>query len=398
MLVSGSNFILGILLARYLGVEGYGQFALLWLIVLFSSSLQLAYIISPMLTLGSKKSISILDKYLSSMVLLQFMFTITLIVCLYLFFEIAIYFDEAWNVGDLKLYIIVTTLLFLFQDFIRRYFIIKTQYFKLIIMDTIAYIGQISLVVYLICSDTLELKNVFLAISLSFGLSMIFGYLQIKRVPTTSLHKKLLFLKNWQFSKWLVYSAILQWGSGNFFILAAGAILGSWSVGVIRVMQNTMGIFHVLFIALENILPINFSKIYKRNGYDSLINYFKLQLKYGFVMFLILVLVIYIFSSDIIEFIYGNEYIQYSYLLIGFIFIYMLIYITMLQRYILRTLELTKIIFISYIFTTTFAFLSSYSLIEYFNIDGLVIGMAISQLIILIIFTWKIANNRLKNV
>jgi O-antigen/teichoic acid export membrane protein len=54
-LVSGSNFVLGILLARYLGVAGYGQFALLWLIVLFFSSLQLAYIISPMLTLVQKK-------------------------------------------------------------------------------------------------------------------------------------------------------------------------------------------------------------------------------------------------------------------------------------------------------------------------------------------------------
>ena len=261
MLVSGSNFILGILLARYLGVEGYGQFALLWLIVLFFSSLQLAYIISPMLTLGSKKSLSILDKYLSSMVFFQFLFTIILMIGLYLFFEIAVYFDKQWNIGDLKPYVMLTTAFFLFQDFLRRYFIIKLQYFRLVFLDSIAYLGQLGIVLYLIYTDTLELKLVFLAISLSFGLSLVIGYSQIEKVSTSMAYKKLLLLKNWKFSKWLVYSAILQWGSGNFFILAAGAMLGSWSVGVIRVMQNTMGIFHVLFMALENILPISFSKI-----------------------------------------------------------------------------------------------------------------------------------------
>lgn len=50
IIVSGSNFLLGILLARNLGIEEYGQFALLWLIVLFFSSLQLSFIVSPMLT------------------------------------------------------------------------------------------------------------------------------------------------------------------------------------------------------------------------------------------------------------------------------------------------------------------------------------------------------------
>lgn len=398
IILSGSNFALGILLARYLGVEVYGEFALLWLIVLFFSSLQLAYIISPMLTLGSKKSLSILDSYLSTMVSLQFLFTAFLMFVLYIFFEVALFFDEKWNIGDLKYYLIFTTILFLFQDFIRRYFIIKERYFQLVFIDTIAYLGQISMIVYFIYTDSLELKNVFVAISLSFGISLILGYSQIKIVSTKTLHKKLLFLKNWQFSKWLVYSAILQWGSGNFFIIAAGAILGSWAVGVIKIMQNTMGVFHVLFIALENILPISFSKIYKKDGYNSLIKYFQLQLKYGFYIFSLLSIFIYIFSSDIIGFIYGIEYVKYSYLLLGFTLIYMFIYITMLQRYLLRTLELTKVIFISYIITSLFAFSSSYYLIELLKINGVLIGMFIIQLIISLLFYFYIKKNRLAYV
>ncbi len=386
IIVSGSNFLLGILLARNLGIEGYGQFALLWLIVLFFSSLQLSFIVSPMLTHGSKKSSFIIDRYLSNMVSLQLIFSLLLIICLYVFFEIAVFFNDKWNIGDLKLYIILTTLFFLFQDFIRRYFIIKVKYFKLLIIDTIAYLGQIVAIFYLIYTNNLNLKMVFLVLSLSFGLSFVIGFFNIKKTKTKSLHRKLLFIKNWQFSKWLVYSAILQWGSGNFFILVAGAILGSTAVAVIKVMQNTMGVFHVLFIALENILPINFSKIYKKDGYHNMIKYFKLQIKYGIIIFSIFTSFIYIFKSDIINLFYGIEYVEYSYLLVGFFLVYMCIYITLLQKYVLRTLELTKVIFISYVITTLFAFLSSYTLITYFKINGVLIGILFMQIITSMIF------------
>lgn len=320
------------------------------------------------------------------MVSLQLIFSLLLIICLYVFFEIAVFFNDKWNIGDLKLYIILTTLFFLFQDFIRRYFIIKVKYFKLLIIDTIAYLGQIVAIFYLIYTNNLNLKMVFLVLSLSFGLSFVIGFFNIKKTKTKSLHRKLLFIKNWQFSKWLVYSAILQWGSGNFFILVAGAILGSTAVAVIKVMQNTMGVFHVLFIALENILPINFSKIYKKDGYHNMIKYFKLQIKYGIIIFSIFTSFIYIFKSDIINLFYGIEYVEYSYLLVGFFLVYMCIYITLLQKYVLRTLELTKVIFISYVITTLFAFLSSYTLITYFKINGVLIGILFMQIITSMIF------------
>ena len=382
MLVSGSNFVLGIILARSLGVEGYGQFALLWLIVLFFSSLQLAYIISPMLTLGSKKSSFVMDRYLSTMIYLQLLFTVILMISLYFFFEIAVLFDEKWDIGDLKIYVMFTTLFFLFQDFLRRYFIIKDQYYKLILIDSIAYLGQISIITYFIYINNLELNTALLAIAISFLLSLMIGYMQVSRVATDKQYKKLIFLKNWKFSKWLVYSAVLQWGSGNFFILAGGAILGSWSVGVIRVMQNTMGIFHVLFIALENILPINFSKIYSKNGYKSMINYFKIQMKYGLIIFSILAGAVYGFSSNIIQFIYGSEYVQYAYLLVWFLVVYALMYIQLLQKIIIRTIEKTRIIFISYVVANLLSLVSAYSLINLLKIDGIVIGVFLVQLIL----------------
>ncbi len=54
-MVSAVNFLTGILLARHLGVEEFGRFTLVWMLVLFMSSFQLALIVSPMLSIGPKR-------------------------------------------------------------------------------------------------------------------------------------------------------------------------------------------------------------------------------------------------------------------------------------------------------------------------------------------------------
>ena len=55
MVVSGGNFTIGLLLARWLGLDDFGAFTLLWMVVLFALSLNMALITKPLLTLVPKK-------------------------------------------------------------------------------------------------------------------------------------------------------------------------------------------------------------------------------------------------------------------------------------------------------------------------------------------------------
>src|SRR6476620_5455209 len=52
-LVSGSNFITGIILVRGLGLVEFGRFTIAYAILLLANSVQLSFISSPMITLGS---------------------------------------------------------------------------------------------------------------------------------------------------------------------------------------------------------------------------------------------------------------------------------------------------------------------------------------------------------
>ena len=53
ILVSASNFLTGIILVRGLGLEVFGKFTIAYVILLLANSIQLSFISSPMITLGS---------------------------------------------------------------------------------------------------------------------------------------------------------------------------------------------------------------------------------------------------------------------------------------------------------------------------------------------------------
>ena len=55
-LVSGGNFVAGILMARAFGLYEFGRFTLVWMVVEFLMSLQFALVLQPMLNIGPKQT------------------------------------------------------------------------------------------------------------------------------------------------------------------------------------------------------------------------------------------------------------------------------------------------------------------------------------------------------
>lgn len=395
LLVSGSNFILGILLARNLGVELYGRFTLIWLIILFFSSLQLAFIISPMYSLGAKRNIESKSHFLNALKYIYLIFFSIVILMCSIFFKFGHLIWGDLNLNDVEGYILPCILVFLLHDFLRRYFIFTKRNKQLILIDIISYLGQIlGVIIYV----RVELISVFQVLFVVFGLSNLVGLFSIKIKPIKLTYLRLVFLDNWRFSKWLVYSSILQWGSGNYFILAAGALLGNWAVGAIKVIQNLMGVLNVLFLSFENILPIKFSEMYRNGSIKLMRTYFFKLSKIGVSVFSILLLLSILFNEQLVLSIYGNSYIEYSYMLIWFILINLFIYFGILLRYVLRTLEITKAIFYGYVINILFALSTSKILIENFNLEGVVFGLLITQIIMICVMLYFINKNVNKRV
>lgn len=285
------------------------------------------------------------------------------------------------EIYELRFVIALTVGVILLQDFIRRSFLFR-GFFKLVIMlDSIAYIFQmISLVLVYNLGDfnleiCLKILGLSMLVSVAYGL-FVMSHLKFK-IPVI----KDIFIKHWRFSKWLLARSILTYSSGNFFIIVGGSILGPVAIGAIKMGQNLQGLMNVIFLAIENHVPIVSAYLYRDKGKQALYTYLKRTTLKSLLICISLGVSIVVFSSWLISNLYGDDYREYAYVLIVFAVVNLIVCITMPLRFALRTFEKTKPLFFATVLSAIFGFLLAYPLIETFQMQGLLSGLIISQLI-----------------
>jgi len=391
--VSGSNFLTGILLARYLGLEEFGIFSLVWTAVLFVNSLQMSMIISPMMSIGSKKSNEESPYYFGAVFLQQLIFSIISFVILFLAVKYSGKIFPHWGIKNLALPLASVTLAFQLQDFMRRYFFLRNRAKAAFISDCIRYFIQLIMLIWFFQIIKLDSAASLWIIASASLISIIIGFffldaLIIKLDVVISVTKQHFF-----FSNWLVGSSILQWVSGNLFIIVAGISLGPIAVGALKAVQNIMGLTHILFQAFENFVPVRAGSHYVQGGLDALVTYlYKVAFSISFITAAIVILFI-IFPEFWLDLFYGEEYLPYAYLVSWFAIAYFIVSLALPLRYGLRTIERTKEIFFSNLAGTLITVLFIFPLINNFGIIGAPLTLVSSQLIMtstLFMFSHKI--------
>ena len=147
VMVSGSNFLSGILLARYLGIEEFGRFSLAWLGLLFFLGLQNAAIIAPMMSLGPKQGMSERQMYYSTVMVQQTCFAAVLALFIWIVFVIGGPQVPEWGLETLAVPLICALLTSQFHNFLRRLFFTQMRGFTAIVCDIIRYPGQTLIII-----------------------------------------------------------------------------------------------------------------------------------------------------------------------------------------------------------------------------------------------------------
>ena len=391
--VSGFSFLSSVVLARYLGIQGFGVYSIAWLGVMVASSINQPFIISPMQTLSGKKSLEEQKEYLQALVFKQLFFAGIMGFLSFIAVVVMSFFLHEWKVQSIILAFPLAVFSFVLQDFFRRYFFVIGKPFKSLIIDVIAYGGVLlsSFAIHFV--RTMDAQFVLLLTAVFFLYASLTGLWSMEQLKFNPKKIKAVILEHWDFSKWLTATALLQWFSGNLFIIAAGAILGPRAVGATRMAQNIVGITHVLFLAMENIIPVRAASFQRDGGNEKMFGYlWKFTLQMGMITLTLLALIS-IFSKQIIMAFYGSEFVEYQYLLVAFCILYVIIFIGYPLRYAIRTLERTRLIFVSFIASSIFSVLTAYPIIKAFGLTGVIIGLMLTQLITLGIYLFSLRND-----
>ncbi|MZP28782.1 hypothetical protein GTO91_03545 [Heliobacterium undosum] len=242
-LFSGSNFLFGILLARWLSADLYGAFVLASALFLFLAGIHNALILEPMSVIGPSRHREHLGEYFSLQ--LRAHFLITLIIAFFVA-TIGFLFHRALP-GNTLLPVIITAGLTL--PMTLYYWTYRRQMY---ISGQIAYAvaGNMLYAGFSLTAVTILHECELLSPALAFLIMGIAGViagslLLVKKdrrrratgmIGWADLHSTL--RENWIFGRWILGSSLLSFGSSQAQTMMLGFWAGAEAAGALQAMMN----------------------------------------------------------------------------------------------------------------------------------------------------------------
>ena len=378
-MVSGTNFLVNILLARALGPEEFGIFTLAWFVVLFVASLQFALVSAPMMSIAPRLSDHRAARYFGSVFAQQVIFASASGIVVLLAALLAGYLFPDGKIDVIAVPLALATAAYQLRDFARRYLFACSRFLAALLFDTTTYGIQLGLLGWLAFRGRLEVSDPLWIVLLSavIGLLGIAG--QIGMISLERRHFLVVLRRHWHFSRWLGASAILQVISSQMFLVASGFLLGTATVGALRASQNLMGLAQILFFGLQNVIPIRAGNHYRHSGISGLLRYIK---RMSGAMVLATGAIVVTFAA-VPEFwlvtIFGEQFSGNSSLVRWYAATYLVVALSFPISGGLWALEWTRPIFVCYAAATIVGTVTAYPFIAYFGADGAAAGILLSE-------------------
>ncbi|WP_297527363.1 lipopolysaccharide biosynthesis protein [Thiohalobacter sp.] len=391
--VSGTNFLTGLVLARFLGLEGYGHFVLVYGVVLFVSGIQVALIISPMMVTIPRLKPAEAPAYLRNVTFQQILFSLaTFLIAAPTIMALAEILRMP-ALAELAVPGAATAAAFVTQDFLRRALIVSDHASQGLVNDLVSYLLQLAGLLYWFLGVGQTTYSAFWIITTTSMIAVLHGVRVLAplmnagtcRATTAPATFGRVLEQHWEFGRWLVARNIAYWGSSQFLIYLSGALLSAAAVGALTATRNIIGFANILFLALENIVPSRAAAMLEQRGHTGLKKYLRRVSLLGGILTGLVVLVAAAAPEFWLSLVYGEEYAGYGWLVIGWGIYYIVGFFHRPLSAGLRALDKTKDIFTATLFGMIATMLISYPAIRLFELPGAMLSMIVIQLLILLI-------------
>jgi O-antigen/teichoic acid export membrane protein len=379
--VSATNFLTNIMLARFMGLREFGVFALAWMSVLFANSIQNALIVAPMMSIGPKQEEMERPRYFGAIFFHELILALLCFVLVFVGLLCSSRFFSHVNLHHLALPLAVSALAYQGQDFLRRYFFSIRRNRCALLDDLISYLPQLPIIFLLHRWGRLTSATALWAMAATSLVGLAAGWLWIEPLRFGWQAIKSVWLRHWKISRWLTGSALLQWTSGNLFVVAAPVYYGAAAAGVLKASQNLMGVTHVWFQGLDNVVPVETARRLRDGGVAGMLAYTRSILARWGGLTLAFALVLGVAPAFWLRLIYGAQMAQYGYILRLYALLYLFIFVGGPLRAGLQALEFTSPIFCSYLAMSAFAAVFAGPAAKWMGLKGSMAGLIATQLI-----------------
>jgi O-antigen/teichoic acid export membrane protein len=390
-MVSGANVLTAILLARFLGIDGFGTFSLAWAVLLLVASIHLPLIVGSMMSIGPKQSDEEAPGYYGAVIVQNLAVAVAGSIIAIVAAEVAGRLMPAWGIERLALPLGVATFATVWQEFFRRYFFTIGRPAAAFSVDALRYASQIAILLALflfvpgIIDAGIALWIVAGAAAVPAALSLNF----LGSIDYRAGVMRAVAVRHYHASKWMVMSYPIEWASEYVFMFAAGTFLGTAAVGALRASQNVAAMTNILFLSLTNVVPAGAARHLHEGGMAEMSRYLRRVTLAAGSATAVLCLMFAVAPAFWLRLLFGEAFAEYGELVRWWALYYTVSFFALPLRSGLRAMEKTRPVFTSRLLGASFALISFGILVPWLGLRGAVIG-ALATKTITVLWLWRL--------
>ena len=390
-LVSGSNFITGIILVRGLGLIEFGRFTIAYAILLLANSVQLSFISSPMITLGSLCATPEERRhFVRGIYGVQLIFCAIASTLAVLGTAIYVSFRHSTGAPGFLLPFASAVLAFLMQDWLRRYYFTVGKAAASVWNDLISYLGQVFVLGFLWWAHRLSMDTALWSIAITSGLAFLLGAL-LERLGCTWQQTSEAWRQSHALSIDLGIANQLQWLVYQGAMLIGAGVVGAQAAGGVRATQNIVGPVNVAYQAMENIVPVRAAEEMKRGGIERVSAFLLRFGSLGFIALLFFFSTAALFARQFLSFFYGRQLHTYAAVLDLQMLYFLLTWPIRQVTFLFRTIKYTRPILIGSVVAAVLSLATVYPAVRSFGAAGIMLAAVTAQIgnLAFLFLTWR---------
>jgi O-antigen/teichoic acid export membrane protein len=310
--ISLSNFLATIILARNVDPTQLGVYGVGFVILRLVRALQEGLIVQPMNVFGASMEIDDFKRYATSTSLFQIGLALASAIAAAV---------VGWVLTDLGNDTAGPTLFalwfsFLFwqlQEYMRRMLYARGLVLNAVVNSIISNAVRLVFMIFLVYQGNLSGIAGLDAIAWGSMVALIPGIWFTRNFWTRKISDlRDTWELNWKFGRWLLGGTLTNWVAVEFYPVMTAGLISFAAAGAYRALQNLVAPVHILLRAIDTFLTPRTANLYEKNGQRALTHTLRrIYLAAGIPIMGILLGAI-LFSEQLLQLVYGDTYVDFS--------------------------------------------------------------------------------------
>ncbi len=388
-LISVTNFLASLYLARQVSPTEFGVYAVGFLALHLVRAVQEGLVVQPLSALGAAMDLREFRPYASTSALFQLLLAGSIAglaaAAGWVFTGLG---NDTAGPGLFALWFMFLT--WQPQEYIRRAFYARGQVAAAVVNTALASVVRLVFLVWVGNRGTLAGISGLDAIGWGALAALFPGLWQSRAYWTWRLAGlRATWLRNWRFGRWVLGGTLANWMAMELYPILTAGMVSFAAAGAYRAMQNPVAPVHVLLRAVDTMLTPVAARTFAERGYPGVRRLLRLiYLTAGLPILGTLALVA-LFPEALLRLFYGEIYLSFAGGMILMVVFYLFSYTYWPLQSALKAVQRTRPIFFANLGATATMLTLGLWLIRRWGVYGTIAGQALNALVVALVL-WAV--------